>query len=180
MRVKVLKDYISTKGNLHKAGTEEEWPNSGVVQRALVIHGFAEVVTENAAWEPKFGEEYYYLDDEADICGAYWSDDGIDDGRSVIGNRFRTKREVGKARSWLQALKVLLDDSKRYRPKKGSGRFYFVSYDLYMNKFFVDYLSAAWPGSKCYSPITFRSEEDAQASIDKHAKEWKIFLGIDE
>ena len=69
-------------------------------------------------------------------------------------------------------------DTKGFKVGKNNGRFYFIRYDIYDDDFDVDYWSSDNSGTYISSPINFATEEDAKESIDKHRREWLIYLGV--
>lgn len=142
-------------------------------------NGFVEEV-KDSLWTPGYNENYWCIDEDGHINDYFYDNDLYDKGAIEIGNCFKTRQEAQKAAEWLKAFKVLRGDTNGYRVKKDTGYVWFVRYDVYEDILNVDYLStgASW----CYinTPILFSTKEDAQASIDKHQKEWKIFLGVED
>lgn len=48
-------------------------------------------------WEPKEGDDYYYIDNDGDIWSDTWDECPIDDDRYDFGNCFKTKEEAEAA-----------------------------------------------------------------------------------
>lgn len=179
MKVKVLKDYIGNRsGMLHKAGSIEEWVNVGKFGKSLLDNGFVEEIVDTA-WKPKKGDLYYYVCSTGEP-DSWWCDvNMVDAGRASIGNCFKTREEAKKAVDWLKAFKVLRDDTHGYRVRKNTGMVWMVVYDVYTETLTIRWLGTAAAYCDIHTPILFKTEEDAQQSIDKHTAEWKTFLGVE-
>ena len=134
---------------------------------------FEEIEEEWKPWKPEKNEWYYYFS-VSGLGDEKWIGDKIDEGRYAIGDCFKTEEESEKAFEWLKAFKVLRDDAKGYKFKKGNYNFVVCysstddSFDIYIKR------------DDQASIIYFATEEDAEESIKKHEKEWRIFLGVEE
>lgn len=152
--------------------TLEHFPN-------ILKDWFEEVDDPNGRWEPKVGDEYFYIRsyNGEDICTTIWDNDDFDQSVNEIGNVFRTEDEAKKALEWLKARKVLFDDAKGFRPNWKNIDEPKYNVDLVYNASSQPELE---PWCMYYVKTTpgpyFATKEDAEASIKAHEKEWKIYL----
>lgn len=185
-RYKVIKDYVNESGELCEAGDIVVLtPETRVSYLgALIKNGFIEEVKEESGeWTPKNGEKYWHIDELGRKYWYEWEDDGCDKEYASIGNVFKTEADAAKAVEWLKAFKILREDTKWFTITEAirqQARFIFVRYDVCTKNFRTGCLNTPYRDAWIFSPIVFRTIEDAQVSIDKHAKEWKIFLGVEE
>lgn len=98
------------------------------------------------------------------------------DNLKSIDNYFETEEQAKKHLKWLKARVVLLEDTKGFKPdwSYGEQEKYFVCYDYGVKRLDIDDYYFCKYGEFC-----FKTEEDAQKSIEKHEKEWKIYLGVE-
>lgn len=125
-------------------------------------------------------DPYYVIDDNGDVYESIWCSDETDCKRREAGNAFTAMAEADKEAARRKAETILRKDTKGFKVKKDGGRFYYVEYDMYSDKFFNNWLTSNYSGAYIGSPILFATAEDAQDSIRNHAKEWKIYLGVEE
>lgn len=126
-------------------------------------------------WEPKNGEVYYALD------GGKISDyinfhQCIADDAIAAGNCFKTRDEAEEFLTWLKARKTLLDDTNDFKPdwECNSQRKFYVYYDTDDETFNTYSLTSNHDGQI----IWFETEKEAKESIEKHEKEWRIFMSL--
>lgn len=101
------------------------------------------------------------------------------EGRSdlkAVGNYFETEEEAQKHLEWLKARAVLLEDTNGFKPdwNNRDQAKYEVCYNGLLDCIIFNFVHL-----HCYNSIVFRTEEDVKASIDKHKKEWLIYLGVE-
>ena len=200
-RYKLLKDlptfktgqlaYISKTGNLI-AGTPE---NQKTTETGLIIMIYHETTlkkfpniltewfeeieepTDSIHWEPKDGEEYWYIGDDSSIRSIRFSSyDGDDVNRLAIGNVYLTKTECEKARERRLA-EVRLRRTSTFKPDfESDGGGWAVYYDYRYETLDVcgfDYYDAG-------EVVRYKTREDAEKSIEKNERDWKIYLGVKE
>ena len=115
-------------------------------------------------WKPKYGEVYYCLDLDGEICSETWDGIKTEENMYIIGNCYRTEKEALFA---LEKQKVITE-LKRFAQERndkiywnnGSWKYY-IAYDYTANK--VIYMSAM---TSKRNDIYFTSEEIAQQAID--------------
>ena len=98
------------------------------------------------------------------------------DAAIAAGNCFKTRDEANELLEWLKARKTLLDDTKGFNPnwKDKEQIKSYVYYDVDNRKFYTDSYYATNNGVN----IWFEGEGDAEESIEKHEKEWRIYMGL--
>ena len=113
------------------------------------------------------GGVYYDYDDKTDV----------DDGRYEFGNYFKTEEEAQKASGWLKAFAVLRDDTKGFKPdwENSDQDKWYVYYDHREKE-----LTANLVWTQQGEPLHFATEEDAEASIKNHEREWLAFYEVEE
>lgn len=138
---------------------------------------FEEIPEEHGRWRADIDEYYWYLNSAGETYTTAEREDDVDEARFSIGNYFRTAEEAVKARDWFKAFTVLRDDTKGFTPNwgYGTGYKYFVAYDHALKKLCVSSDFRHQAGT-----IYFKSREDAEASIEKHEKEWLTFFGLED
>ena len=127
------------------------------------------------SWEPMSGEEYYAV--EAGKISQYENiHQGLVDDAIAAGNCFKTRAEAEEFLEWLKARKTLLDDTNGFKPdwEDREQTKSYVYYDADCRKFYTDSYYATNNGVN----IWFETEEDAERSIEKHEKEWRIYMGL--
>ena len=173
--------YLDENGSLrHKDKDFVAYHYSTLEKFPDALEKFWEPVEEEfKRWRAEPKKAYYYLDDEADV--RFSSDDHypVDNRRHRCGNYFQTIDEAQALADYLKALAVVRDDAKGFKPDWG---------DITQSKFYVYYwkdrehlfINEAWQnaGNGVFGLPYFETAEDAQASIDKHEKEWKTIFGV--
>ena len=129
------------------------------------------------SWKPAYAEAYYSVDAGKISDYANYSQD-ITDTAVAAGNCFETRAKAEEFLAWLKARKTLLDDTNGFKPdwKDDDQRKFYVYYDADDDEFSVDDHSYINDGEG----IWFETREYAEESIEKHEKEWKIYLGVND
>lgn len=119
---------------------------------------------------------YYLIDGYGRIQEEDLWKTSIKDISKSIGNYFETEEEAQKHLEWLKARAVLLEDTNGFKPdwNNRDQAKYEVCYNGLLDCIIFNFVHL-----HCYNSIVFRTEEDVKASIDKHKKEWKIYLGVE-
>lgn len=175
MKYRCLKDFLDEDAVLHLVGNEFELETSHFV-KILLANGFIEEIKDES-WRPKYGDEYWFVSSDGAESISVWESHLIDEYRYQFGNCFQTKEQAVEAVEWLKAFKVLRDDTKGFEPdwKNEYQDKWYVAYDFEDGVLYNDYAITAKSELIC-----FATDTDAEESIKKHKKEWKIFLGIEE
>lgn len=134
-------------------------------------------ITESKRWRAKEGGRYWCVGNDGGVYDDYDDKTDVDDGRYELGNYFKTEEEAQRAANWLKAFTVLRNDTKGFRPDwKNTGQArWFVFYDRNSRRLRSD-LNFTFQDGNLY----FASEDEANDSIKKHEREWKIFYGVEE
>lgn len=199
-RYKLLKDlptfkagqlaYISKTGNLI-AGTPENQKTTETGLIIMIYHEttlkkFPNILTEwfeeikepkdSIHWEPKSGDEYFWIDECGSILpGTFYRDSLYDQQRLTFGNVYRTEKEAEKA-SERRLAEVRLRRTSDFKPdfKNGKGG-WIVGYDHEEDRLLVtpiDYIDYG-------EPVRYATAEEAKRSIRENKKDWLIYFGID-
>lgn len=126
------------------------------------------------SWRPMHADPYYVVD--AGKISDYMNfHQDLTDDAIAAGNCFKTKTEAEGFLEWLKARKTLLDDTNGFKPdwEKGMDKFH-VYYDAEDEKFYSDVYRHTNNGVG----IWFETDDDAEKSIAKHEKEWRIYMGL--
>lgn len=94
-----------------------------------------------------------------------------------LGDIVLTQKEAEKELARRRARVILERDTKGFKPDWEDCNFgYSILYDVMLPS---PKLVSSW--AECVDgTIRFANEKDAQESIKKHEKEWKIYLGVEE
>lgn len=108
---------------------------------------------------PQVGDDYWYVDDDAEVMLAVWYGDDYDKGRLSIDNVFKTKSQVEFAVEKLKVEAELRKFSRPFEVGKSNTEFYYwhESRRIMFNRF----KTCQTQGS-----IYFESEEKAQQAIE--------------
>lgn len=145
----------------------------------ILTEWFEEVLKAKTAWDLKDGDEYYtiFFGKCGDIITRTWEGGQTDDSLRSFGLCFLTVEEAQKEARRLRAKQALLHDTKGFKPNWNDGDWkYTVYYDHDGHELSVDYYNT----SQLCTDLWFASQEDAEASIKAHEKEWKIYLWAEE
>lgn len=170
--------YLNKRGNLvQEVSGVVAYASTTLAKFNILDSDWFEEAPEHKRWRVDIYEYYWFLDSAGETHITAERKDDIDDVRFSIGNYFITEEEAEKARDWLNAFTVLRDDTKGFKPDWGDETTlrYLVVYDHKEKS-----LSVAYDCHNQYSIIYFKSREDAEASIEKHKKEWLTYLGVED
>ena len=147
----------------------------------LIDNGFAEEVKESGWWEPKKGEDYYFINDRGAILYDKYEDGFFDNFRVSVGNCFKTYFAADKYRDYLKADATIRKDEGLLTPEHAAKSYtgYYVCInensqlrtDLWAFADEVNRMPA--------NIILFDTIEHAQDSLDNHPDEWKIIANYD-
>lgn len=138
---------------------------------------FEEIPEGYKRWRADRFDWYWYVG----ACGAVSNDRdsgvSIDDMRYELGNYFKTEEEAQKAAEWLKAFTTLRDDTKGFKPDWDDPEQdkWSVYYDHASRSLWSDLNFTFQFGNLC-----FASEDDADASIKNHQREWLTFFGVEK
>lgn len=180
MKIKFVKEYRALQEDvydIYEVGIIENMPETAA--QWLIDNGFAEEVKESGWWKPKYGVDYYYVNDAGVIVSreGFLSMSTIDDKRVDIGNAFRSKAAAERYRDYLKAIATVRQDEGVLTPEesaKNRYNYYIWIHDefgLEVHGFNADYVSV--------NTVLFDTKEHAQASLDEHPDEWKIIANYD-
>lgn len=117
---------------------------------------------ENKTWQPKFDEEYWFIDIGGDVQYNFYYDEQIDN--KIIANNkiFKTEDEALKYKEYL-------DDIKKYtykftREEWNNDNILKYTIEYVYDKFHID----NWFTSNQFYKFTFKTEEDAKEFLNKH------------
>ena len=135
---------------------------------------------------PKAGDKFWLVLLDGSLTEVEWGGDNVDEaffehGGAVwfeSGNAFWTKEEAAKEAARRKAYVILKEDTKGFKPnwKNNDEEKYYVLYSHDLGRFSIGWNRQLDSGGKLY----FATEEDAEATIKAHEKEWKTWLGVEE
>lgn len=120
---------------------------------------------KSKVWKPEYGEEYYFIRNNGQICYTDWINSDVDKERFVLGNCFKTEDEAKFA---LEKLKVITE-LKRFALEHNEGEIdwsnseqkkYYIFYSCYYNSIAADYVTFAK-----HNTIYFTSGEIVKQAI---------------
>lgn len=128
-------------------------------------------------WNPGHGDEYFWIDECGSIFpGTFYRDSLYDQQRLTFGNVYRTEKEAEKA-SERRLAEVKLRRTSNFKPDfESDGGGWAVYYDYRCETLDVcgfDYYDAG-------EVVRYKTREDAEKSIEKNERDWKIYLGVKE
>lgn len=184
--------YISEQGSLIAGNPDKpEITDAGVqlmMYHKTTLDKFPEILTEwfeeiqeeptdSIHWNPKDGEEYWYIGDDSTIGSIrFSSNDGDDVNRLIIGNVYLTKAEAVCARERKLA-KVRLQRTSNFEPDFENGKGgWIVEYD------YANHRLATWrcPFEDSGEPVRYETKEEAEKSIRENREDWLKYFGIEE
>ena len=129
---------------------------------------------ENEPWKPKYGEWYWYVDNDGCRYEFIWNDCLESEKRYAIGNVFRTQEE---AEFRAEQLKVEAELRRFSRPFVVGKENWEINYDVEYNEVTV----FRYYTFQCCN-IHFASEDIAQKAIETVGKERikKYYFGVEE
>ena len=117
----------------------------------------ADVSKKVKRWQPKYGDNYYYVDSLGDVGAVYYDTSAYGDlFRHKTGNCFRTEEEAQKELDRRIAEQEILD----LCDWDGEEKAYIVDYDVKTNKFSWNWFY------EITSPYRFATEESVKKAID--------------
>ena len=165
---KILKEYDSNNKNtmlVSEIKNFDEWFEK--IEEPL----------DSIHWEPKHGDEYFWIDECGSILpGTFYRDSLYDQQRLTFGNVYRTEKEAEKARDRRLA-KVRLRRTSTFKPDFENGKGgWAVYYDHGHETLAVCKLDDCDAGE----PVRYATREEAEKSIRENEQDWKIYFGIKE
>lgn len=156
---------------VYASRTMQKFPN-------ILADWFEEIPEEpKTVWDLKEGDECWILSVDLELLQVEWRNTPCDNHSRELGLIYLTKEELERELARRKAKQILLRDTKGFKPDWKRCNFgWTVTYEM-MDKnphFRVDWTE--WVDET----IRFATEEDAEASIAMHEKEWKIYLSIGE
>lgn len=129
--------------------------------------------TDSIHWKPRIGERCFILEN-ANIIPTLYTVKPRDCNAWRTGKIFRTEEECEKARD-RELAEVRLRRTSTFNPDLKSGMYaYTVGYDFKHKRLYVTKLVDVIIGN----PITYKSFEEAERSIEKNREYWMIYFGI--
>lgn len=127
-------------------------------------------------YEPKDGEEYFYISDYGSVYSDIWSGNYIDDERLALGFIYPTEEECEKAKERRLA-KVRLQRTSDFKPdfENGNGG-YVVDYDYTNQK--LECYDLLWNDSG--EIVRYETREEARKSIKENREDWLIYFRVKE
>lgn len=128
-------------------------------------------------WDLEKGDWYYVINRNGNIDTNQWDEFGFGESYREIGNAFLDRGEANKEIARRKARVILQRDTKGFEPdwKNSDEKKYFVDWSYYKNDFHIEVCTYT-----ATEQMPFGSEEDAEASIKAHEKEWKTYLGVED
>ncbi len=180
--------HISKKGNLvHTESGRMAFDRKTLNKYGVLLQWFAIVPEEmkpKTIWDLEDGDECWMCGVgrySVEIYKRHWSDDPIHGAQlheaRYMNSLFLTREDAIKAYKREKAKSILLRDTKGFKPdwRDETQQKYTVYFDSCYGHLCTDY----WV-TYISSSIHFATEEDAEASIKAHEKEWKTYLGVEE
>lgn len=199
-RYKLLKDlptfkagqlaYVSSLGNL-MAGTPEEPETADTGLNLMMYHRvtlekFPEIFTEwfeeieepvdSIHYNPKDGDEYFYISDYGDVCSDIWRGYPIDINRLALGLIYPTEEECEKAYK-RELAEVRLRRTSTFKPDFENGKGgWIVFYDHECETLAIFKIGCYDSGE----PVHYATREEAEKSIEENREDWLIYFGVEE
>ena len=183
--------YISKTGNLI-AGTPENQKTTETGLIIMIYHEttlkkFPNILTEwfeeikepldSIHWEPKSGDEYFWIDECGSILpGTFYRDSLYDQQRLTFGNVYRTSQECEKARERRLA-KVRLQRTSTFKPDFENGNGGWLVFYNYKHRKLDTVPDFSIDSGE---PVRYKTIEDAKKSIRENREDWLIYFGVEE
>lgn len=182
--------YISEQGNLIAGNPDKpEITDAGVqlmMYHKITLEKFPEILTEwfeeieepldSIHWKPQLGDIYWCIDSDGEIIERRWTQGEINEYDYLSGNIYRELDEIEQAQERKLA-EVRLRRTSTFKPDfESDGGGWAVYYDYRCETLDVcgfDYYDAG-------EVVRYKTREDAEKSIEKNERDWKIYLGIKE
>lgn len=132
--------------------------------------------TDSIHWKPKLGEKYWFVNYWGNVDCRTRDDLHIDTCNLRRGNIYPTEQECEKARD-RELAEARLRRTSTFKPDLKSGMYaYTVGYDFKHKRLYVTKLVDVIIGN----PITYKSFEEAEKSIEENREDWMIYFGIEK
>lgn len=115
--------------------------------------------TEPKVWEPKDGEDYYWLAGVGSVNRENMGTGRLDKSRVEFGNYFKTKQQAEQARDFTLVMAKLRKQTKGFKPGWGNG--YEEKYSIVHSRMGWGIVITMHPGQ-----VYFRTKEDALTALD--------------
>ena len=198
-RYKLIKDlptfragqlaYVSSLGNL-MAGTPEKPETTDTGLELMMYHRatlkkFPNILTEwfeeieeqtdSIHWKPELDDRCWYICVDGGISHTRWAAWESDISRYEFGVLYRTYEEARKVRDRRLA-EARLRRASTVKPDFENGRGgYCIGYD-YLAKTLRIYPASYIDAGE---PVRYKTEEDAQKSIEENREDWLAYFGVD-
>lgn len=128
-------------------------------------------------WEPKSGDEYFWIDECGSILpGTFYRDSLYDQQRLTFGNVYRTEKEAEKA-SERRLAEVRLRRTSDFKPDFENGKGgWAVYYDYGCETLAV----CKFDDYDAGEPVRYATREEAEKSIEENREDWLKYFGIEE
>lgn len=134
---------------------------------------FEEIPEDYTRWRAKRNDSYYWLTEDLGVVEEREDGCALDERLYAAGNYFKTEKEARKAANWLKAFAVLRDDTRGLKPdwENSDQDKWHVYYDHHEKELAVNLVWTQQGG-----PLHFATQEDAEASIKNHEREWLTYF----
>lgn len=128
-------------------------------------------------WRAEEGRGYWTINSDFRVSSDIENEAEIDFRRWKACNYFKTEEEAEKVAQHFKDYLIIRADAKGFEPKNVSwgAEHYYVYWDSISKCF-----RTCNDGGYLSGTIYFETDEDAQASIEKHGDIWKRYLGVEE
>lgn len=180
---------LEDSGNLvwHGSDNGESEYKSVVAYMCSTLNKFPDILTDwfeeimeesKTVWDLKENDRCYVIRTDAHdsaVIEVHWNDTWAP--HRIIGNVFLTREEAEKELARRKAKQILLRDTKGFKAdwKNSSQNKTLVYYDSCDKKLKV----IPW-SVNVFGGIYFATSADADESVEKHEKEWRVYLGVEE
>ena len=124
---------------------------------------------------PQDGDEYWYVDYDAEVLDMEWQSDEFDQGRLTIGNVFKTEQEAEFA---VEKLKVEAELRKFSRPFKEDENNHFIQINSSHNNIVVDSDDCYQTQGTIYFESKFEAHDVIQTVGEERIK--KYIFGVED
>lgn len=183
-KYKVLKSFPSSDGGvIHNEGDTYKPTQSATRTRNLERLGYIERTPRQpkTVWDLKEGDDCYHINNDGSIAHIVWCNTAWSMGMRDMGNAFLTEEEAKKELAHRKVKAILERDTKGFKPDWGKPNATEDKwiYTIYYSHRICQLVCNGYAVNQFPCDIWFTTEEDAEASIKAHEKEWKIYLGVE-
>lgn len=177
--------YLDRNGSLrHKDTDIVAYHYSTLMKFPDALEKFWEPVEEEFSRRADENCNFFTLNHTGKICCYIECGDTISNDTYAMGNYFKTEKEAEAAVKYLKALATVRDDAKGFTPdwNKPDEQSRWVV--CFVHKSLPPKLEVVYDNNLDYQFNSifglpyFRTENDAEASIKKHRKEWETIFGV--